>query len=236
MLSAEVVQGFKQNSISFDKDKVKSRLKILWQSLERDDRQKILKLAGIKKAAIERAYRLGMVSIKIISAFVIVCKVDPLYLIGKNDAQRTYDPEQLYELLSDLDYKIDKNKKSPIVRRAGAKKKEDTKLLIPPTGDEVDEDVLAKPKQTLRKPPIKKVAEKKEEVIEEPNHVRNVAAESFGKAISQLYDLIKVDGSKGLDDLTNEDVQVLLASLTLQAGFNEVKRKHLNFIKFLLTI
>ncbi|MCL1843407.1 MAG: hypothetical protein FWF79_06310 [Defluviitaleaceae bacterium] len=198
MLKADFIHSLKQTNVSRNKKKTMELIKEFWRPLEREKRDEILALAGVKKPSIERAYKTGMVSAKIITAMAIVLEVDPFYLAGLRDTNRPFDQKFIFQFLSELGYEISKN----------ALLKQSKK---PNLGTETTETTEA-PKTATTNSGF--------------NDLTAVSAE-----ISRLLDK---DAQKRIQNLSEEELILMINSLGIQAKFSAFKKSRLELIKYLL--
>ena len=106
MFKPEFIRKLKQSSITTDPAKAGARLRDVWKPLPRNQRNEILVLAGLKRPSIERAYKSGNVSAKIIAAMSQVLQLDPLYITGEFNEARPYMDELLIDFLKELKYDV----------------------------------------------------------------------------------------------------------------------------------
>ncbi len=59
MLNQVIVQKLKQNNISADAEKTKTRATEIWKSASRENQNTILSLAGVARTTVQRAYKTG---------------------------------------------------------------------------------------------------------------------------------------------------------------------------------
>jgi len=129
MLKAEFIKSLKQVNVSENATKTMERLRAIWSPLPKPEREEILAFSGLKKTAIERSYKTGNVSAKIIVAVSQVVGADPYYLAGKSDEQRPFNDEILVKFLADLKYEVGAN---DIAKRRKPKPKAETKIAPTP--------------------------------------------------------------------------------------------------------
>jgi hypothetical protein len=108
MFKPDFIQKLKQSNISTTSEKTGQRVRSIWRPLPKATRYAILDLADIKKPSIERAYKTGNISAKILVSMSQVLQLDPLYILGTLDEARPFDSELLIELLKELNYDVSK--------------------------------------------------------------------------------------------------------------------------------
>ena len=101
MITKSVLENLKQIDVSKDKEKTKARVKETWASLDKENREKILELAGNAKSAVERSYKRGNLTPRLTAAFAACLSINPLYLTGEADAADGYSDELLLSFLKD---------------------------------------------------------------------------------------------------------------------------------------
>ena len=114
MFDATVIQKLKRSNISDNAEDTISRVKGLWKNANREQRDSILELSGLQKVSVERAYKTGSISAKLVVAMAQVLNVNPYFLIGEsNDAGKCTD-EDLKSLLLKHGYGnlVDEQKKA----------------------------------------------------------------------------------------------------------------------------
>ena len=85
MITEALIKQLKQSNVSKDTDKTRSRAKEVWNSATRDEQDVVLALTGLTRASIQRAYKTGSISAKIVLAFAQTMNVDPFYLTGEDN-------------------------------------------------------------------------------------------------------------------------------------------------------
>jgi hypothetical protein len=212
MLKSDFFKKLKQTNVSESPKKTTERLKDIWKPLPKPEREEILALCGLKKTAVERAYTTGNVSAKIVAAFAQVLSIDPYYLSGKSDEQRPYDDALLIQFLTELNYKVGK---SDIVKRGKAKPETPAKQPPPAAPQKSPGE---KPEASTEKSPATQPS---------PGQI------DFSVIFNDLCKL-NADSKKKLDGLTEENLILLLKSLTVQADFSEDKKNRFALVKYLL--
>jgi len=100
----ELVSKLKQSNISKHGDKTKARVKPLWKTANKDEREAILSISDVKDVSIRRAYVTGSISAKLVAAISKTLNVNPYYLTGQVDEAGEYSETLLVELLKDHKY------------------------------------------------------------------------------------------------------------------------------------
>ena len=218
MLKPEFIQNLKQINVSKDPEKTKERLRAVWSPLTKAQREEILLLAGLKKPSIERAYKTGMVSAKILAAVAQVLNIDPYYLAGFNDDDRPFNESQDYvsQFLIELGY--EPGKKSIVKQR----KLKTQPVKSQPTAYAPDR------LETTESPDTSAVSEKAAEVNFAPVNLNALSAE--------LSKLLDADAHNKIEGLTEDDMVLMLRSINVQAGYSTLKKERLMLIKQLLLL
>jgi transcriptional regulator with XRE-family HTH domain len=100
MFSETVIRKLKQNNISVDAEKTQQRVVKLWKSASRSDQTAILTATGVKRSTVQRAYRTGNISAKLVVPLAQTLNVDPYYLTGQADEPGKCTEDRLKALLS----------------------------------------------------------------------------------------------------------------------------------------
>jgi hypothetical protein len=221
MLKPEYIKELKQTNVSESPEKTMERLKAVWKPLSGPKREEILSLSGLVKASIERAYKTGNVSAKILTAVGQVLSLDPYYLAGKSDEQRPFDDALLIQFLTELGYEVGKG---DIARLRKAKTE-------PVAAVPADVTVTEEPGEA--ESPADAVPVDTSE--EAPDMQPSPGQIDYSVVFNELSKL-DADAKKKLDGLTEESIVLLLKSLTVQADFSEDKKNRLALIKYLLLV
>jgi transcriptional regulator with XRE-family HTH domain len=104
MFTKAIIQQLKQNNISVDADKTKQRTVQLWKAASKADQQLILTLTGVARSTIQRAYRTGSISAKLVAAIAQTLDVNPFYLTGESDDAGVGSDDLLKALLQNHKY------------------------------------------------------------------------------------------------------------------------------------
>jgi len=134
MFKPEFIKRLKQSSIATQPEKTAARVRSIWRPLPRATRNEILALADVKKPSIERAYKTGNISAKILVSMSQVLQIDPLYILGTVDEARPFDSDLLIEFLKELNYDVSKRNLTT-TRKRKASSPYNSDVL---SGDEVD--------------------------------------------------------------------------------------------------
>ncbi|MCL1884639.1 MAG: hypothetical protein FWF81_12920 [Defluviitaleaceae bacterium] len=211
MLKAEFIQALKQVNVSENAEKTKERLRAIWSPLPKPKREEILELADLTKFAIERAYKTGKASTKIIVAVSQVVGVDPYYLAGKSDEQRPFDDALLVQFLTDLKYNVGN---SGTTKRRNSAPKGRIKTAPTPT-----------------KAPMQKSATDTQGAIPSPATSPITLDLS---AIANEFSKLDKKSLEKINELTEDSLILMLKCITVQAEFSESKKNRLALIKYLL--
>lgn len=132
MLTASIVQSFKQNNISVNEEKVKARLRSIWMQASKAEREKIMKLSGIKNQSVARAYKTGHISLKLVAPVAEVVNVNPYYLTGEVEEPGQCSSELIRQIAAQHGYVLD--------GYVDAKEQEAAQALSNAWMDEISED------------------------------------------------------------------------------------------------
>jgi len=211
MLKAEFIQSLKQVNVSENAEKTAERLRAIWSPLPKPERDKILALSDLKKSAIERAYKTGNASAKIIAAVSQVVGADPYYLAGKSDEQRPFDDALLVQFLTDLKYEVGVG---------GTTKRKKT---------------ASKRKEKITPASVKTTPQKSETDTAEATPPLNTSPVTLDVS-AMAIEIAKMDNKMvaKLNELSEDSLILMLKSLAVQAAFSESKKNRLALIKYLL--
>ena len=204
MLSYEIISKVKQVDIGGNAEKTKQRVREVWSSAEKDQRNAILELANIKKYTVERSYKNGNISAKLASALALVLEIDPYYLAGRTDDPQIFSEELVVAFLKEFGY-------DELLSNETKKKRSYTKKKK--ANEQVEENA----------------ASFDDEDANEIDPYRSAL-----DMADYLSEVIPEDEMLRFADMTDDDVIFLLKSLSLKARFNDDKKKVLNLIKFIL--
>jgi len=145
MLGASLIQQLKQNNISKEADKTKQRFEEIWKAASSSDKKAVEELAGVSRASMQRVYKMGSISAKIVVAASQVLKVSPYYLTGEVDEAGESSDEILREFLEKLGYQELLAKSEKEQKPRNPRKKRESKVrqpstsTAPPDGQAADE-------------------------------------------------------------------------------------------------
>jgi len=232
MLEQGIIKEIKQNDVSKDKEKTKSRVKEIWMPLEKSKREEVFALSGITKFTVQRTYTNGNISAKLAVVMAQVLKIDPYYLTGDVDEQQVYSDDLLVQFLKDKGYGklFDGSKKQK--RKYSQKKKTEATVNDSATNpasepvEPIDDGQSDIPEETVS-------------IDEAP--IPDSLPENYlsTKLLSMAYDCIKSLPEaeiSNLDSMSEEDAILLTKSLLLRARFNEDAKFMASFAKLILTI
>ena len=104
MFDAARIQELKQVNVSTDAEKTKQRATEVWKSASKEDQATILNLADVARSTVQRAYKTGNMSAKLIVPFSQTLDIDPFYLTGQADERGVCTEDALRSFLSGLGY------------------------------------------------------------------------------------------------------------------------------------
>lgn len=224
MLKPETIKELKQNNVSKNAEKTMERLQSIWKPLAAPKREEILELTGLVKSSIQRAYKTGNVSAKIVAAVSQVMEVDPLYLCGISDEQRPYEDDIVVSFLTDLGYDIGKK---DIIKKRKLRKPAASADAVAPA------DAATPPEAPADDTPVK---ENKTNTAVVPPAKAVDGIPAFSSISASLVALLDSEAKGNLGNLTEDDIILMVKSLSVQAGFSTDKKEKLELIKCLLLI
>ena len=118
MFDATIIQKLKRNNISVDAENTMSRVKMLWKKASREQRDLILELSGLTKVSVERVYKTGSISIKLVIAIAQTLNVNPRFLTGESNEAGNCTDDDLKSLLLKHDYSDLVNEQKKADRKA----------------------------------------------------------------------------------------------------------------------
>ena len=125
MFNNEFIKKLKQSNVSADTEKTKGRMLEIWKSASKAQQSDILKLAGVARSAVQRAYKTGNVSAKLVVPLAQTMNVSPFYLTGEADKREECTEELLREFLQKNNYgKLLGDAPKPSLRKKSAVKAE----------------------------------------------------------------------------------------------------------------
>ncbi|MDR1329441.1 MAG: hypothetical protein LBK23_07570 [Oscillospiraceae bacterium] len=104
MFTSEIIKQLKQLNISKDPEKTKVRIAGLWKNAPKPQRAEILDLSGVALATVQRAYKIGNVSAKLVVPLAQVLNVNPRFITGESDSADECTEAALRELLEERGY------------------------------------------------------------------------------------------------------------------------------------
>ena len=232
MLKPDAFKSIKQTNVSKNPEKTMERLKAVWRTTEKTKREEILALCGLNKASIERAYKTGNVSAKIIAAVAQIAELDPLYLVGDSDEQRSFSDDIVVQFLTDLGYEI--NKSDTVKRRKPRSQPESNSVIIPDTSD------VVQPSDTISNENVRNTADEEIAVDTMPTQTPSPHNEPADRLLdlavmsAEISKLMGEDALKKIEALSEEDMILMLRSLSVQADFSDYRKNRLLLIKYLL--
>lgn len=105
MVDKKLVSNLKRTDIGKDPEKVKTRVRDAWNDADKAAREEILDMAGIKLASMQRVYKNGSISIKVVLPLAQVMNLDPYFLLGETDDSGVYSVDLALALLKEQGYK-----------------------------------------------------------------------------------------------------------------------------------
>ncbi len=104
MLSKELATQLKRINVSVDTEKTKSRVKKIWKSLSRAQKNEVFDFTGVAKATLYRVSNTGIITLKLLLPIAYAADVDPYYLMGATEEAGSFTDEQMIRLLQERKY------------------------------------------------------------------------------------------------------------------------------------
>lgn len=214
IITAEMIQQLKQVNISVDGEKTKERVSALWKGAGKAEREAILSLSGLSKPSVERVYKTGSISLKLVIPIAQTLNISPYYLTGESDGLSECTDEQLAQLLMAHGYSD----------------------LLP---EQPPEKVKRKPSASSKA----KAVIKEEPAPELENPVEYVEQAIPANAISPSKDLsrfleeaITPEKEAFIESMTEEDMILLMRAIMLRAKTGGESAELAKLLKLVLTL
>ena len=195
MFSKEFYNKLKQTNISKDPVKTKDRVRAVWGSLDKQQKQEVFNISDLKKATLERSCRLGNISITLATALAEISRVDPYFLVGLSDVKDENISDAVIE-----SFLIDHNYKNLL------EESHQTIYYRPDYTEQI---------QYAQAP----VPDNKLQAANVPDNTVNNA--SISQIASNILGTLTDDDKTSLESMTEDDMIYLLKALNLRARFNE---------------
>jgi len=104
MFEAATIQKLKQVNVSVNAEKTKKHTAEVWKTASREEQATVLALSNVARSTVQRAYRLGNISAKLIVPIAQTMNVNPLYLSGESDDRGFCTNKALASFLVKLGY------------------------------------------------------------------------------------------------------------------------------------
>jgi len=193
MYSKELYNKLKQTNISKDPEKTKDRVKAVWATLDKQQKQEVFNISDLKKATLERTCRLGNISVILATALAEIARIDPYYLAAITDIKQ----EDVSDAVIDS-FLIDHNYKNVL--------------------HETQQNVYYKPEYNEEYHHMHSNADKMSETEQFPD----ASSSAFIPQIaSNILGSLSDDDKTSLESMTEDDMIYLLKALNLRARFNE---------------
>jgi len=237
MFNAESIKQFTQANISTDKEKTSERTRALWFSIGKSQRQDILDLAGVTKYTVQRSYKEGNISAKLVAAISQTLKVNPAYLTGESDESHGFSNVGLAKY---LEVKTDKKGKAAKAAKAaktvgkgrpGRKKAVLAETAQPALEEAVAPASVVKPGRKPRKSQATTATVSTTAAAAAAN--TEVASADSVAALARSISSVKYDK---INKISDDELSLLLNSLILKAKFNGNSEDLLKLIKYILVI
>lgn len=223
MLKAEQIKSLSQNNQSADVQKTKERIKALWGPLDSQSRAEILKLCGLTKFTIQRTYKVGAISAKLVSAMAQTLKINPYYLTGESDELNCdYTDDTLLDFLRDKSITVAKSGR-------GRKPKDDKSIVA-----KAVRNVRGPGKKTLAAIATAAPAEAIERVEPSGNFERD-AVNELSRLAGELFASLPSAKKDRIEKISEDELSVLLNGLVMRARFNGDGSNLLKLVKYVLS-
>jgi hypothetical protein len=188
VITESLVRQLKQVNISKDAEKTKSRTSEAWKAASKDAQTAIIELTGLAKSSVQRAYKTGSISAKLVVAVAQTLNLNPFYLTGEADEQGACSEDLLRSFL--ISYGYEKLLPDPPVKKRGRRTKAKQEAV--------------EPMQPVSEPDVEPV------VTEAP-------ADPPENEKLQDPALISEEIIAYLDSLTEDDIMLLVKTMLLRA-------------------
>ena len=206
MYNKELYNKLKQTNISKDATKTRERVKAVWMSLDKQQKQEVFNISDLKKATLERTCRLGNISAILATALAEISRVDPYYLAAQTDMKQEDIPDSTIE-----SFLIDHGYKNVI--------SETQSMYYRP---EYPEDYLN----------IHSISDKSPEHFNFPNEAGSSAF--FNQVATNILSSLNDDDKSALESMSEDDMLYLLKAINLRARFNEDAKSTIVLLKKIL--
>jgi len=193
MFNKELYNKLKQTNVSKDPEKTKERVRAVWTSLDKQQKQEVFNISDLKKATLERTCRLGNISAILATALAEVARVDPYYLAAITDVnQDDVSDTTIESFLIDHDYKNVLNETQQ-------------NMYFRPDFDDHHN--------------VRSVSDRHADLISFQDAV--VSGAFIPQIASNILGMLSEDDKTSLESMTEDDMIYLLKALNLRARFNE---------------
>ena len=133
MITEELIRQLKQVDVSKDAEKTKQRASEAWKAASKEEEDVILALTGLARSSVQRAYKTGSISAKIVTVFAQTLNLDPFYLTGEADERGACSEELLRSFLIDRGYEklLPETQAKPKRRRQSKQKVSTQSEMVP---------------------------------------------------------------------------------------------------------
>ena len=104
MITETLIGELKQSNVSLDAEKTKLRVSEVWKTATKDEQNTILALTGLTRPSLQRVYKTGSISAKIIVVMAQTLNLDPFYLTGEADEHGVCSDDLLRSFLVSRGY------------------------------------------------------------------------------------------------------------------------------------
>ncbi|MDR3277887.1 MAG: hypothetical protein LBT12_03860 [Oscillospiraceae bacterium] len=213
MFTETIIQKLKQNNVSVNAEKTKQRAAVIWKSAAKDAQQTVLKLSGVVRASMQRAYKTGNISAKLVIPLAQTFNIDPFYIIGETDEAGECTDALLAAFLKQ--HKYDDLLKKAVREEKRAKKKSE-QATAPDASVESEERFDGFVKTSLT------------------DAAEEYKRENAARPGSNAGSVLTATQQSAIDALTEDDLILLLKSVLLRASADPKYAKLAARLKLLL--
>ena len=234
MFDSNAIDKLKQVDLAKEenKDKIMQRIKDIWKSLDKPKREEFFKQSGLKKYTVERTYKKGNLSAKLVVALSQFLKINPRYLTGESDSMEGFSNKILLKFVDD-----NSSEKPSRLSRAAKKEAALKDMLQEAETEEAEETEIAEVQdEEMQEEP--QAAEAEEKAIEAPKtEPQQEDAKTSGFLHVQRKILsLSPEEIKKLEQMSKDEMITLVEGLLLRSKYSAEVNNIANMVKFLITI
>jgi len=204
-----LISQLKQTSISKDIEKTKERVAEAWKAASKDDQNSILTKTNLTRPSLQRVYKTGSISAKVVVVMAQTLNLDPFYFTGEADERGVCSDDLLRAFL--ISYGYEKLLPAPVEERPKRRRQTKQKPVeqVEPVPAQIDAVVAEKPADPVVNVKLQE-SEPQEEVIEAlyaAPESTSIDAETFIDTETQSF----------IDNATEDEIILLVKSILLRA-------------------